>query len=327
MINQEQYKIIENCVMKDYKNTTGIVVMKKGQLMFEQYFNDCNAESMVHVYSVTKSIVSILIGIALDQGIIKSIDQKVLDFFPEYVIKRGEKMIQQITLRDLLIMQAPFKYRIPPYIKYFTSDDWLKFTLDLLGGRKPVETFNYTPLIGPDIFTGILRRASGQSVLEFARESLFEPLGIKVEKSIYFNSKKEQMDFNKAKDISGWAADLTGLNAGGWGLTLSTLDMAKIGQLYLDNGVWEDKQIVSEQWVRLSTQRQNFWEREKLAYGYLWWVVDEEKRSAAAVGDGGNVIYYNTEHDLVIAVTSHFVPRAKDRLAFIKNTIEPLFTD
>ncbi len=164
-------------------------------------------------------------------------------------------------------------------------------------------------------------------MLEFARESLFEPLGIKVEKSIYFNSKKEQMDFNKAKDISGWAADLTGLNAGGWGLTLSTLDMAKIGQLYLDNGVWEDKQIVSEQWVRLSTQRQNFWEREKLAYGYLWWVVDEEKRSAAAVGDGGNVIYYNTEHDLVIAVTSHFVPRAKDRLAFIKNTIEPLFTD
>ncbi len=66
------------------------------------------------------------------------------------------------------------------------------------------------------------------------------------------------MAFNKAKDISGWAADLTGLNAGGWGLTLSTLDMAKIGQLYLDNGVWEDKQIVSEQWVRLSTQRQNF---------------------------------------------------------------------
>ena len=62
MINQEQYKIIENCVMKDYKNTAGIIVMKKGQLMLEQYFNDCDAESMVHVYSVTKSIVSILIG-------------------------------------------------------------------------------------------------------------------------------------------------------------------------------------------------------------------------------------------------------------------------
>lgn len=89
MINQEQYKIIENRVMKDYKNTAGIVVMKKGQLMLEQYFNDCDAESMVHVYSVTKSIVSILIGIALDQGFIKSIDQKVLDFFPEYVLKEA----------------------------------------------------------------------------------------------------------------------------------------------------------------------------------------------------------------------------------------------
>lgn len=161
-------------------------------------------------------------------------------------------------MRDLLIMQAPFKYRIPPYLKYFKSDDWLQFTLDLLGGRKPVKTFNYTPLIGPDIFTGILRRTSGQTVLEFAREYLFEPLGINVEKSIYFNSKEEQMAFNKAKDINGWAADLTGLNAGGWGLTLSTLDMAKIGQLYLDNGLWKGKQIVSEQWVKMSTKRQNF---------------------------------------------------------------------
>ena len=139
---------------------------------------------------MTKSIISILIGIALDKGYIKNIEEKVLDYFPEYKVKRGERKIRNITLRDMLTMTAPYKYRFfAPYIKYFTSSDWVKFSLDLLGGHGKIGTFRYAPLIGPDILSGILVKATRQSVLDFAAENLFEPLGIKVENNLLFESK------------------------------------------------------------------------------------------------------------------------------------------
>ena len=84
----------------------------------EKYFKGCTASSRVHVYSVTKSIISILFGIALDKGYIKNVQEKVLDYFPEYKVKRGERKIRNITLRDMLTMTAPYKYRFfAPYIK------------------------------------------------------------------------------------------------------------------------------------------------------------------------------------------------------------------
>lgn len=92
-----------------------------------------------------------MIGIAIDKGYIKSLDQKVLDFFPDYTVKRGEKTIQKVSLKDLLTMTAPYKYKYAPYTKYFTSDNWVKTALDLLGGRGKIGDFRYTPVIGPDI--------------------------------------------------------------------------------------------------------------------------------------------------------------------------------
>ena len=132
---QEKTETFEKVVMRDYGNIAGIVVLKNGETLYENYFNGCTINSRIHVYSVTKSIISILIGIAMDKGYIKNLDQKVLDFFPEYKIKKREKTIQNITLRHLLTMTAPYKYKFNPYIKYFTSDNWVKFSLDLLGGK------------------------------------------------------------------------------------------------------------------------------------------------------------------------------------------------
>ena len=136
----------------------------------------------------------------------------------------------------------------------------MKFTLDLLGSRGKVGDFRYTPLIGPDILSGILAEAAGQSVFSFAAENLFSPLGITVERSISFQSKEEQLAFNTATDISGWAADPSGNNTGGWGLSLSPADMAKLGQLYLNKGIWGGKRIVSEQWINESTCEHSRWE-------------------------------------------------------------------
>ena len=321
-MDQIKMEELEQKINGKYGNTTGIVIIKDGMVSYEKYFKGCTANSRVHVYSVTKSIISILFGIALDKGYIKNIEEKVLDYFPEYKVKRGERKIQNITLKDMLTMTAPYKYRFfAPYIKYFTSSDWVKFSLDLLGGRGKIGIFRYAPLIGPDILSGILVRATGQSVLDFAAENLFEPLGIKVENNLLFESKEEQLAFNQSTDISGWVLDPMGIHAAGWGLTLTPMDMAKIGQLYLNGGMWEGKQIISSKWVEDSTIEHSRWKKENLPYGYLWWVNED---GYAAMGDGGNIIYVNIKRKLVISIAALFVPKAGDRIELIKKFIEPV---
>lgn len=315
---------LEQRINSDYNNTIGIVVLKDGNLSYEKYFMDCTRESCAHIYSVTKSIISVLIGIALDKQYIKSIDQKVLDFFPEYKVKKGENTIQNITLKDMLTMTAPYKYRFfAPYIKYFTSDDWVKFSLDLLGGRGKIGTFRYAPLIGPDILSGILVKATGYSIFDFAAENLFSPLGIIVEKRLKFQNKEEQMAFNQSTNMSGWVTDQMGIQTAGWGLTLTPIDMARIGQLYLNDGMWENRRIVSEKWIKESTTEHSRWKKRNLPYGYLWWV--NEDGGYAAMGDGGNMIYVNTKKKMVVSMAALFVPKAKDRIELVKEYIEPIF--
>ncbi|MGM9978347.1 MAG: serine hydrolase domain-containing protein [Clostridium sp.] len=327
-MNKEKVIELEKIISNNYSNIAGMVVLKDGNTLYENYFNGCTANSRIHVYSVTKSIISILIGIAIDKGYIKSVNQKVLDFFPDYTVKKGETTIQNITLKNLLTMTAPYKYVIfAPYKKYFTSDDWVKFTLDLLGGRGKIGKFRYAPLIGPDILSGIIVKATGQSVLDFATKNLFSPLGITVETNVVFHSKEEQLAFNKAKNITGWVADPNGVNTGGWGLTLSSRDMAKIGQLYLDNGIWDGKQIVSKRWIDESTKEHSRWEKLNLPYGYLWWLDSDKEHGYAAMGDGGNIIYVNTKKKMVVSITSLFVPKSKDRIKLIKEYIEPIFDE
>jgi CubicO group peptidase (beta-lactamase class C family) len=321
-MNQGKVTELEMKINHDYSNIAGIVVLKEGRVLYENYFNECTASSRIHVYSVTKSIVSILFGIAVDKGYIKDINQKVLDFFPDYIVKRRENTIRDVTVKDLLTMTAPYKYKLAPYKKYFTSDDYVKFTLDLLGGRGQIGKFRYAPLIGPDILSGILVKATGQSVFDFAMKHLFSPLGISVKTNLVFHSKEEQLAFNKASNISGWVVDPSGVNTAGWGLTLTPVDMARIGQLYLAGGIWENNQIVSSKWIEESTKEHSRWEKLDLPYGYLWWI---DENGYAAMGDGGNVIYVNTKKSMVVSIASFFKPGVTDRIEFIKQYIEPIF--
>lgn len=324
-MKETRLKEMEQLIDRKYDNLGGIIVQKGQKTVYEAYRNDCTALSPVHVFSVTKSILSLLIGIAVDQGYIKSIDQKVLDFFPDYTVKKGEKTIQDITLRDMLTMTAPYKYRFAPYPKYYSSEDWVKFSLDLLGGRGKIGTFRYAPVIGPDIFSGILVNATGRSVLDFAKEFLFDPLGIYVKDSVVFRNKEEQMAFYKDKKAEGWVSDPKGTHTGGWGLMLTLTDMLKIGKLYLNHGLWEGEQIVSAKWIQESTMQHSSF--RKFKYGYLWWVIDEKERAYAALGDGGNVIYVNEKRELVVAIASYFKPKAEDRMKLIKEYIEPIFCE
>ncbi len=274
-MKQEQIKRMEEAIAADYTNMVGMVIVKDGEKVYENYYNGCTDQSRIHVFSVTKSIVSVLIGIAIDKGLIKSIDDKVLDYYPDYIVKRGEKTLPEIRIRDILTMTVPYKYKFNPYTKYFTSMDWVKFSLDKMGGKGKIGEFRYAPIIGPDVLSGILVKATGQSVLEFAKENLFEPLDINIEKSITFHSKEEQMEFYKSTDMNGWVADPQGVNTAGWGLTISPVDMAKIGKLFLNKGKWNGEQIVSEKWVEESTTEHSRWKKMNLPYGYLWWIGEE----------------------------------------------------
>ncbi|MEA4973755.1 MAG: serine hydrolase [Candidatus Metalachnospira sp.] len=310
-----------NEIENEYSNTAGLAVHKNGKLIYEKYFDGHKETDTIHLCSVTKSITSILIGMAIDQGFIKSADQKVLEFFPDYNVKRGEKTIQNITLKNMLTMTAPYKYKSEPYTKVYGSEDWTKAALDLLGGKGTVGDFKYST-IGAQILSGVLQNAAGKSVLEFAAENLFTPLGISAPAPTIITGKEEHIAFLKDKYVSGWIVDPKGLPTTGWGLTLCPRDMAKIGQLYLNQGTWNDKQLVSASWVKESTKEHTRW--NEYPYGYLWWNFDSDgSGSFAALGDGGNTIYVNPKEQVVIAIACHFKPRAKLRIELINKYILP----
>ncbi len=324
-MNHEKIKELEKTINSDYNNITGIIAQKNGIKLYENYFNGYTADNAIHVYSVTKSVFSALIGIAIDKGHIKSVDQKVLDFFPNYTVKTGEKTIQGVTIKNLLTMTAPYKYKTEPYEKFFSSLNPIQDALDLLGGDEPIGEFNYSAIGGTHILSGILVRATGQSILDFAAENLFSPLGINVTHSVVLRNKEEHIAVMNDKNTSGWVVDPQGINTASWGLFLTPADMAKIGQLYLGGGMWNGEQIVPAGWIDESTKEHSRW--GELSYGYLWWIIDNKEHIYAALGDGGNVIYVNTNKNLVVSIASLFMPDAKDRIGLIIERIEPIFED
>lgn len=315
----------EETIRSQYNNITGIVIQKDGETRYENYYHGFSADNATHVFSVTKSVFSALIGIAIEQGYIKSVDERVLAFFPDYRVLPNEKTIQNITIQHLLTMTAPYKYETEPYVQFFTSRNPIQDALDLLGGDKRIGAFNYSAIGGTHILSGILARATGQSVLDFAQEHLFAPLGIQVSQSIVIKSEEEHVAVMNDPNTRGWVVDPQGHNMASWGLFLTPQEMGKIGQLYLDGGVWAGEQIVPAGWVAESTREHSRcpdW--GKLPYGYLWWVIDSNR--FAALGDGGNVIYVNTKKRMVVSIASFMAPDVKDRIKWITTEIEPLFS-
>lgn len=321
-MDNKTFSNLERVIKEQYVNTAGIVILKNDHLVYENYFNGYTQEDTIHVASVTKSVISALVGIAIDKGYIKNVDQKVLDFFPDYKVKRGEKTIQKSTIRNLLTMTAPYKYKSEPYTKVYSSDDWTRAALDLLGGKGSIGAFRYST-VGSQVLSGILMNATGKTILEFATENLFNPLGMRAPHNQKIEDKEKYMGFLKNKYVSGWVMDSKGTNTAGWGLALTPIDMGKIGQLYLNKGLWNGVRILSSKWIEDSTKEGSRW--GEFPYGYLWWIVEDKCCSGyAALGDGGNVIFVSPEKRLVVAIASSFMPRAKDRIELIRKHIAPL---
>lgn len=327
-MNKEE---LHNIVVEQQPNICQIVAMRCNEVVYRDAWNNYKTTDNVHIASVTKSIISILIGIAIDKGMIKSINQKVLDFFPNYVTKRGEKTIQEVSLFHLLTMTAPYKYKSEPWTKVCTSEDWAKTILDLLGGKKGITgEFKYATL-GIHILSAIITTVSNMSTLEFANKYLFKPLGIKERDAYFVKNKEEHIGFvtSKLPKEDCWFCDNKGMATSGFGLCVSAEDLAKIGQMCLDGGVYNNQRIVSSEWIiQMTTPYVKCDEKFAfMQYGYLWWVIDEEKKIYSAIGDSGNVIYVNSDKKIVITVTSTFKPLVFDRVQFIQKYIEPIIVE
>ncbi len=322
MNKQELHDLITN----SQPNICQIVAQKNNETVYSDTWNGYKKDDCVHVMSVTKSVMSMLIGIAIDKGQIKSVDDKVLDYFPDYKVKRGEKTIYEITIEHLLTMRAPYKCKGDPWTKVCSSEDWSFASLDFLGGKKGLTgEFNYQTVC-LHILSGILFRATNMRTVDYANENLFGPLGIKRHEIFVAKSAEEHREFtiSKLPKKNVWFSDRQELGTPGYGLCFSAEDMAKIGALCLNNGLHGGRRIISQDWIEKMTRARTV-EGKKfrgMDYGYLWWIIDRRKNIYAAIGNSGNVIYINPEKNIVVAVASYFKPTVFDRVDFIQNYIE-----
>lgn len=327
MKNEEKFKALYGFIEQNRPNIAQIAIRQSGETVWSAQWRGFTQEDCVHVMSVTKSVVSLLVGIAGDRGYIRSIDDPVLAYFPDYTVRRGERTIQQITIRHLLTMTAPWKYKSEPWTKVCTSPDWTVAALDLLGGRAGrTGAFRYTTL-GVQILCGLIEKVSGANPLDFANACLFAPLGIVPRRTFVADTAEKHREFmiSKAPREKIWFVDPRDVPTAGYGLCLSADEMAKIGQMCLNSGVYAGRQIVSDAWMQESTSVRlscdGLFRESK--YGFLWWIIDEKSHAYAALGNSGNAIYINPALDLTVAVAATFKPAVPDIIRLIQSEIEP----
>jgi len=266
-----------------------VLVVRNGYIVWEEYPNDMLYDrNMPHVlYSVTKSFTSALIGIAINKGYLKSVDQKVVDFFPDKTIANLDERKRNITIENLLMMTSGFEWNEISYgysdprnslAQALSSGDYVQYVLDRPMAYQPGETFVYNTG-NTQVLSAIITKVTGLSTDAFAQKYLFEPIGIT---SSYWN--------NDAQDIP----------LGGSGLELTPRNAAKFGYLFLNNGVWGGKQIVPADWVTRSTSNtQSIYGN----YGYLWWINTLFDYYNAS-GLYGQRIFVAPKSDLVCVITT-----------------------
>lgn len=329
-MNEMKKNELHTLIARTQPNICQICVLKDGKEIYSDEWNGYLKTDCTHIMSVTKSIFALLTGIAADRGFIGSVDDRVLSYFPDYTVKRGEKTVSEVTLKHLLTMRAPFKGSGDPWTKVCTSENWTFSSLDFLGGRKGItEEFDYRTVC-LHILSGVLYRATGMKTVDFANEYLFEPLGIAKHENFFAKSAEEHKAFTieKTPKKNVWFADPQGLGTPGYGLCMSASDMAEIGRLCLNGGMHNGRRIVSEKWLNAMTEPRTV-ESDRfrgMSYGYLWWIVRPGKNIYAAIGNSGNVIYVNPSENLTAAVASYFKPTVFDRIDFIEDTLLPAIT-
>jgi CubicO group peptidase (beta-lactamase class C family) len=265
-----------------------------------------------------KSITSLLVGIAIDKGFIKNVDQKVYEFFPEYPFLKTDKLKKILTIKNLLEMKSGFDCEEFNDTKdceneMSLSKNWVEYSLNLPMKDKPGEVWTYTS-IDPVILSGIIRKSTNMSVMDFAKKYLFDPL---------------EISHNK------WTIDPSGNGMTAGSFYIRPINMLKIGQLVKDKGAWKHKQIISKKWILESTlcdiaiphfsfmksSRSKIGSPQPAYYGYYWYkevlkTNDTEENLLFASGNGGQYIFVVENLNLTFVFTQGNYGSFKAKQAF-----------
>jgi len=266
-----------------------ILIIRNGYMVLDANFYPYKSTAMHAVYSCTKSVTSALVGIAIQEGYIEGVDSKVLTFFPGRELKNASAYKDNMTLEHLLTMTTGFEWSETgtydarnSWVQMASNKDPLGFILDKAVLSEPGKQFYYNTG-ATHLLSGVMQQAIGEQLAVYAEEKLFKPMGI-----------QEKY----------WSKDAQGMSMAGSGLSMTPIDMAKFGYLYLREGKWKGEQLVPQDWIADSV-RKHVDTFSGLAghygYGYQWWMNDFGGYSAR--GYNGQYIFVVPEHDLVVVVT------------------------
>lgn len=278
---------VNSCLQLGYVD--GLVVVRNGYLVMEQYFNGYNAHIPHAVMSVSKSFLSAITGIALDKGLLNSLDDIMLDYFPEYVYSGMDARKFDINLHHLMTMRMGIDKEENNLFDVLATENWLKSTIELPLLNDPGETFCYNTL-ETHLLSAILQKSSRMSTLELTEHYLTSPMGI---------------------TIDWWTQDPQGYYFGGSEMFFTPREMAVLGYLYMNEGRIRGTQIVPAEWVVFTltpTWMQNSPQWGVLTeynYGYLWWLGKIGGIPMfMALGHGGQTVLTFPDLNLIIVTTA-----------------------
>jgi CubicO group peptidase (beta-lactamase class C family) len=285
-------------IAKKNLNIRSVLVVRNGYLVTEAYFHPYEQDTPIQIASVTKSFIGTLVGMAVDKGYIKSVDEPLLGFYEGRRLAQRDPNKEAVTLEHLLTMTSGFACTDG---QMESSPNWVQFMLDLPMAKTPGATFNYCSG-NPHLLSAILQKSTDMSAREFANSQLFAPLGI------------------PAASAQSWGSDAQGIVTGGYGLHITPRDMLKLGYLYLNKGQWADERILSPAWVEAATT-QHTTKVDGSGYGYLW-TVYPDKGYYSALGLAGQHIHVVPGRNLVVVFTSGLNPSNGGDVAPLRDLLE-----